>query len=83
MIHTKRQTLAQVIVCLGCCCGRTDKGKGPAGSKPIILPGHETRVSSVAFQRRGSLLASGGDEGRIVLWEPGSPKPLRGATLLP
>lgn len=27
MMHTKRQTLAQVLVCLGCCCGRTDKGK--------------------------------------------------------
>jgi cobaltochelatase CobN len=24
---TKRQTLAQVIVCLGCCCGRTDRGR--------------------------------------------------------
>ncbi len=27
MVETKRQTLAQVLVCLGCCCGRTDKGK--------------------------------------------------------
>ncbi|MBM3807789.1 MAG: (2Fe-2S) ferredoxin domain-containing protein [Acidimicrobiia bacterium] len=27
MITTKRQTLAQVMVCLGCCCGRVDKGK--------------------------------------------------------
>jgi len=24
---TKRQTLAQVVVCLGCCCGRTDRGR--------------------------------------------------------
>jgi (2Fe-2S) ferredoxin len=24
---TKRQVLAQVMVCSGCCCGRTDKGK--------------------------------------------------------
>lgn len=23
---TTRKTLAQVILCLGCCCGRTDKG---------------------------------------------------------
>lgn len=27
MIETKRQTLGQVLICLGCCCGRTDKGK--------------------------------------------------------
>lgn len=26
-IHTKRQVLGQVIICSGCCCGRTDKGK--------------------------------------------------------
>ena len=24
---TKRPTLAQVLICLGCCCGRTDRGK--------------------------------------------------------
>jgi len=24
--ETARRTLGQVIVCLGCCCGRTDKG---------------------------------------------------------
>jgi cobaltochelatase CobN len=26
-VITKRQTLAQVLICLGCCCGRTDRGK--------------------------------------------------------
>lgn len=26
-ISTKRQVLGQVIICSGCCCGRTDKGK--------------------------------------------------------
>ncbi|GMA63429.1 (2Fe-2S) ferredoxin domain-containing protein [Alicyclobacillus fastidiosus] len=26
-IATKRQVLAQIVVCSGCCCGRTDKGK--------------------------------------------------------
>lgn len=26
-VITKRQVLAQVMVCSGCCCGRTDKGK--------------------------------------------------------
>jgi cobaltochelatase CobN len=26
---TTRKTLAQVVLCLGCCCGRTDKGHPP------------------------------------------------------
>ncbi len=26
-IATKRQTLGQVLVCLGCCCGREDRGR--------------------------------------------------------
>ncbi|MBN8729837.1 MAG: (2Fe-2S) ferredoxin domain-containing protein [Acidobacteria bacterium] len=26
---TTRKTLGQVLVCLGCCCGRTDKGHPP------------------------------------------------------
>ncbi|MBL8149982.1 MAG: (2Fe-2S) ferredoxin domain-containing protein [Blastocatellia bacterium] len=26
-ITTKRRTLAHLLVCLGCCCGRTDRGK--------------------------------------------------------
>ena len=27
LVTTKRQTLAQVLICLGCYCGRTDRGK--------------------------------------------------------
>src|SRR4051794_30552149 len=26
-LETKRQVLGQVLLCTGCCCGRTDKGK--------------------------------------------------------
>ncbi|GEO24654.1 hypothetical protein AAC03nite_04390 [Alicyclobacillus acidoterrestris] len=26
-VATKRRVLAQVVVCSGCCCGRTDKGR--------------------------------------------------------
>lgn len=26
---TKRQSHGQIVVCLGCCCGRTDKGHPP------------------------------------------------------
>lgn len=26
-LETKRQVLGQILICMGCCCGRTDKGK--------------------------------------------------------
>jgi hypothetical protein len=29
VLETKRQTIGQVLVCVGCCCGRTDRGKPP------------------------------------------------------
>lgn len=28
-VETKRKTMAHVLVCVGCCCGRTDRGKAP------------------------------------------------------
>jgi hypothetical protein len=28
-IATKRKTLGQVLICLGCCCGRVDRGHPP------------------------------------------------------
>lgn len=27
MTETKRQTVAQILICSGCCCGRVDKGR--------------------------------------------------------
>lgn len=27
--ETKRKTIGQLLVCVGCCCGRTDRGKPP------------------------------------------------------
>ena len=29
MLSTKRRTLGQVLVCVGCCCGRVDRGHPP------------------------------------------------------
>lgn len=26
-VHTKRHALAQIVICKGCCCGQTDKGR--------------------------------------------------------
>lgn len=28
-LETKRKTIGQVLACVGCCCGRTDRGKPP------------------------------------------------------
>jgi len=58
-------------------------GSGPSGSKPLMLEGHaeNATLSSVVFQRRGHLLASGGTDGRVCIWQPQNKKqPLIGAT---
>jgi WD40 repeat protein len=44
--------------------------KGPEGSKPQMLEGHEENMTSLAFQHRGVLLASAGMDGRVLLWQP-------------
>jgi WD40 repeat protein len=53
-------------------------GRGPANTAPLILPGHERRVSAVEFQHEGPLLATGGEDGRVVMWRPGASQVLRG-----
>jgi WD40 repeat protein len=55
------------------------EGKGPEGSKPVTLKGHEGPVTALAFQRRGGLLASGGADGVVALWEPKKGPTPRGA----
>lgn len=44
--------------------------KSPEGSKPISLEGHEEFLSALAFQQRGPLLASAGQDGRVIVWHP-------------
>lgn len=46
-------------------------GKGPEGTSPRILTGHQARVTVLAYQKAGHLLASGGEDGRILLWNAG------------
>lgn len=46
-------------------------GRGPAGTTPRILQGHELRISALAYQRAGHLLASGGQDGQVLLWNAG------------
>jgi len=46
-------------------------GKGPEGSKPVVLSGHTDRVDAFAWQTGGEHLLSGGRDWRLVLWRPG------------
>jgi WD40 repeat protein len=46
-------------------------GKGPAGTEPVQLDAHQANVTTLAFQHRGALLASGGADGLVALWQPG------------
>lgn len=46
-------------------------GKGPEGTEPLQLRGHEERVESLAFAPVGPWLASGGRDWRVALWRPG------------
>lgn len=45
-------------------------GKGPAGTKPQMLEQHEDLLTMLAYQHRGKLLASAGQDGLVVLWQP-------------
>jgi WD40 repeat protein len=44
--------------------------KSPEGTTPIQLRGHEKFLTQLAYQRKGPLLASAGEDGRVVVWNP-------------
>lgn len=46
-------------------------GRGPAGTTPRILQGHSARIATLAYQRGGHLLATGGEDGQVLLWNAG------------
>ncbi len=58
------------MACIWDCGGK----KGPEGSKPQMLEGHEENLTDIAFQARGYLLASGAGDGRVLLWQPANKK---------
>jgi WD40 repeat protein len=49
-------------------------GKGPEGTRPIVLSGHTERVDSFAWQPTGEYLVSAGRDWRLTLWRPGKAK---------
>jgi WD40 repeat protein len=44
---------------------------GPEGSMPLNFSGHQGPISALAYQAKGPLLASGGQDGRLLLFQPG------------
>lgn len=51
-------------------------GKGPEGSTPLQFDDHADNISVLAFQRLGPILASGGADGLVCLYQPGKFKNL-------
>lgn len=57
-------------------------GGGPAGTTPRILQGHSRRITAIAYQRAGHLLATGDEGGGVMLWNAGkSTTPIRRLTV--
>ncbi|AMV27958.1 translocation protein TolB [Gemmata sp. SH-PL17] len=57
------------VVCIWDCQAGA---KGPEGSKPTMLVGHdeESNLTALAYQHRGFLLASAGLDSKVLLWQP-------------
>ena len=47
-------------------------GKGPEGTKPRMLSGHDGPLTWLEYQRKGDALLSGGMEGNVFVWKPTS-----------
>jgi len=46
-------------------------GRGPEGTKPVVLSGHTDRIDAFAWQTGGDHFVSGGRDWRLTLWRPG------------
>jgi len=58
------------MACIWDCGG----SKGPEGSQPQMLEGHDENVTALAYQGRGYLLGTAAGDGRVLLWQPGNKK---------
>jgi WD40 repeat protein len=45
---------------------------GPEGTKPLSFKGHGDAVAALAYQAKGPVLASGGKDGKVLLFQPGA-----------
>jgi len=53
-------------------------GRGPEGSKPIVLESHRAQITQLAFHPRRGLLASAAQDTGVIVWEPRrTKKPVR------
>ena len=57
-------------------------GAGPEGREPGMLP-HDTPVCAVAFQHHHGLLATGAQDGTVMLWSVERKQPLRATVKMP
>jgi len=56
-------------------------GRGPAGSRPRELEHHDGRLTALAYQPDGELLASAAEDGLVLLWDAAGDVPLGAAAL--
>lgn len=57
-------------------------GKGPEGTKPLLLESHQGAVTRLAWSPIHTMLASGAEDTGVLLWEPQSTRrPVRHAFL--
>lgn len=57
-------------------------GAGPEGSEPLLLNAHTARLTQLAFQPQGPLLAAGARDHRVTLWRLNRPQQPIDADLL-
>jgi WD40 repeat protein len=50
-------------------------GEGPSGKEPIHRGIHQGIISAIAFNPKGSMLCTTGDDGSIIVWRTGSFEP--------
>ncbi len=49
-------------------------GRGPEGSEPLQFTAHTARLTQLAFQPKGALLAAGSRDHRLTIWRTAQPQ---------